>query len=236
MAAFGGRVMAVEKPGGSEAPSAAATSPDPSTSTDTAPAKTIRTQTLSRRVQSRAPARPQVIGSRPYRESSTAPPLRLGKRDRAIANQTRHQQDSYDGWPNEEQRLGSPIALMHSRGCERPGRLGSVPPSRLHAGAQAPRGAARSSASGPVRARQRTAAARESLPDHRGQRRYGAVCGSRRRDRHLDEVEHLGTSIELEAVAPPDSDLTHEHRLVAELRDALGSPTNASSLSATRSS
>ncbi len=98
--------MAVEKPGGSEAPSAAATSPDPSTSTDTAPAKTISTQTLSRRVQSRAPARPQVIGSWPYRESSTAPPLRLGKRDRAIANQTRHQQDSYDGWPNEEQRLG----------------------------------------------------------------------------------------------------------------------------------
>jgi adenylate cyclase, class 2 len=39
---------------------------------------------------------------------------------------------------------------------------------------------------------------------------------------HLDAVEQLGTFIELEAVAPPDSDLTHEHRLVAELRDALG--------------
>lgn len=39
---------------------------------------------------------------------------------------------------------------------------------------------------------------------------------------HLDEVEQLGRFIELEAVAPPDSDLTHEHRLVAELRDALG--------------
>lgn len=38
---------------------------------------------------------------------------------------------------------------------------------------------------------------------------------------HLDEVEQLGTFIELEAVAPPDSDLAHEHRLVAELRDAL---------------
>lgn len=38
---------------------------------------------------------------------------------------------------------------------------------------------------------------------------------------HLDEVEQLGTFIELEAVAPPDSDLTHEHRLIAELRDAL---------------
>ncbi len=38
---------------------------------------------------------------------------------------------------------------------------------------------------------------------------------------HLDEVEQLGTFIELEAVAPPGSDLTHEHRLVAELRDAL---------------
>jgi predicted adenylyl cyclase CyaB len=39
---------------------------------------------------------------------------------------------------------------------------------------------------------------------------------------HLDEVEQLGTFIELEAVAPPGSDLTTEHRLVAELRDALG--------------
>lgn len=38
---------------------------------------------------------------------------------------------------------------------------------------------------------------------------------------HLDEVERLGTFIELEAVAPADSDLDHEHRLVAELRDAL---------------
>jgi adenylate cyclase class IV len=39
---------------------------------------------------------------------------------------------------------------------------------------------------------------------------------------HLDEVEQLGKFIELEAVAPPESDLTHEHRLIAELRDALG--------------
>jgi adenylate cyclase class IV len=39
---------------------------------------------------------------------------------------------------------------------------------------------------------------------------------------HLDDVEQLGTFIELEAVAPPDSDLTAEHRLVGELRDALG--------------
>lgn len=39
---------------------------------------------------------------------------------------------------------------------------------------------------------------------------------------HLDQVERLGTFIELEAVAPSDSDLTHEYRLVAELRDALG--------------
>lgn len=38
---------------------------------------------------------------------------------------------------------------------------------------------------------------------------------------HLDEVEQLGRFIELEAVAPPDSDLAHERRLVAELRDAL---------------
>jgi len=39
---------------------------------------------------------------------------------------------------------------------------------------------------------------------------------------HLDEVEQLGTFIELEAVAPPDSDLAHERQLVAHLRDALG--------------
>lgn len=39
---------------------------------------------------------------------------------------------------------------------------------------------------------------------------------------HLDDVEHLGTFIELEAVAPPDSDLAHEHQLVAHLRDSLG--------------
>jgi hypothetical protein len=39
---------------------------------------------------------------------------------------------------------------------------------------------------------------------------------------HLDEVERLGTFIELEAIAPADSDLAHEHGLVAELRDALG--------------
>ena len=37
---------------------------------------------------------------------------------------------------------------------------------------------------------------------------------------HLDEVTGLGSFIELEAVAPPESDLSHEHRLVAELRDA----------------
>jgi adenylate cyclase class IV len=39
---------------------------------------------------------------------------------------------------------------------------------------------------------------------------------------HLDEVERLGTFIELEAVAPADSDLAYEYQLVAELRDSLG--------------
>jgi adenylate cyclase, class 2 len=38
---------------------------------------------------------------------------------------------------------------------------------------------------------------------------------------HLDEVEGLGRFIELEAVAPPDSDLTRERQLIAELRDVL---------------
>lgn len=38
---------------------------------------------------------------------------------------------------------------------------------------------------------------------------------------HLDEVDDLGSFVELEAVAPPESDLTSEHRLVAELRDHL---------------
>lgn len=37
---------------------------------------------------------------------------------------------------------------------------------------------------------------------------------------HLDQVEQLGEFIEFEAVAPPDSDLTHEHKLVVELRGA----------------
>ncbi len=38
---------------------------------------------------------------------------------------------------------------------------------------------------------------------------------------HLDEVEGLGRFVELEAVAPADSDLVNEHRLVVELRTAL---------------
>lgn len=37
---------------------------------------------------------------------------------------------------------------------------------------------------------------------------------------HLDEVDGLGTFIELEAVARPESDLTRERGLVRELRDA----------------
>jgi predicted adenylyl cyclase CyaB len=38
---------------------------------------------------------------------------------------------------------------------------------------------------------------------------------------HLDEVPGLGSFIELEAVAAPDSDLSGEYRNVAELREAL---------------
>lgn len=37
---------------------------------------------------------------------------------------------------------------------------------------------------------------------------------------HLDDVERLGTFIELEAVAPADSDLRHEYALVKQLREA----------------
>ncbi|MGB9183792.1 MAG: class IV adenylate cyclase [Solirubrobacteraceae bacterium] len=37
---------------------------------------------------------------------------------------------------------------------------------------------------------------------------------------HLDEVDRLGTFIELEAVAAPESDLTREHALLEELRAA----------------
>lgn len=37
---------------------------------------------------------------------------------------------------------------------------------------------------------------------------------------HLDDVEQLGTFIELEAVATPDSDLHREHRLIEQLRRA----------------
>ena len=39
---------------------------------------------------------------------------------------------------------------------------------------------------------------------------------------HLDEVEGLGSFLELEAVAEADSDLTRERRQVAQLREALG--------------
>jgi homotetrameric cytidine deaminase len=38
---------------------------------------------------------------------------------------------------------------------------------------------------------------------------------------HLDEVEGLGSFLELEAVAEPDSDLAREQRQVAQLREAL---------------
>jgi homotetrameric cytidine deaminase len=38
---------------------------------------------------------------------------------------------------------------------------------------------------------------------------------------HLDEVSGLGSFVELEAVAEPDSDLAREERQVAQLRDAL---------------
>jgi homotetrameric cytidine deaminase len=39
---------------------------------------------------------------------------------------------------------------------------------------------------------------------------------------HLDEVEGLGAFVELEGVAPPESDLAREHERVAHLRDELG--------------
>jgi len=39
---------------------------------------------------------------------------------------------------------------------------------------------------------------------------------------HLDRVEQLGEFIELEAVAPADSELAHEHNLIVELRAAFG--------------
>jgi homotetrameric cytidine deaminase len=39
---------------------------------------------------------------------------------------------------------------------------------------------------------------------------------------HLDEVEGLGSFVELEGVAAPESDLAREHELVARLRDELG--------------
>jgi homotetrameric cytidine deaminase len=38
---------------------------------------------------------------------------------------------------------------------------------------------------------------------------------------HLDDVEGLGAFVELEAVAPPESDLTREHELVATLSEEL---------------
>jgi adenylate cyclase class 2 len=41
---------------------------------------------------------------------------------------------------------------------------------------------------------------------------------------HLDEVDGLGTFIELEAVVRPASDLTREHALLGELREAFAIP------------
>jgi hypothetical protein len=41
---------------------------------------------------------------------------------------------------------------------------------------------------------------------------FAAVCGHRASRIHLDEVERPGTFIELEAVAPADSDLAHVNR------------------------
>jgi adenylate cyclase class 2 len=41
---------------------------------------------------------------------------------------------------------------------------------------------------------------------------------------HLDEVKLLGAFIELEAVAQPGSDLSHEHALIRELRRLLSIP------------
>lgn len=38
---------------------------------------------------------------------------------------------------------------------------------------------------------------------------------------HLDTVERLGNFIEIEAVAPPGSDLTEEYALVKTLRERL---------------
>jgi adenylate cyclase class 2 len=39
---------------------------------------------------------------------------------------------------------------------------------------------------------------------------------------HLDDVDELGCFIEFEAVAPPDSDLSAEYGLIAQLRGRLG--------------
>jgi adenylate cyclase class 2 len=39
---------------------------------------------------------------------------------------------------------------------------------------------------------------------------------------HLDEVPGLGSFIELEAIADPDSDLSGEYRLIGALRETLG--------------
>lgn len=56
-----------------------------------------------------------------------------------------------------------------------------------------------------------------------GRRLYEGHRGGRRdAQKRAARHEQLGTFIELEAVAPADSDLDHEHRLIAELRDALG--------------
>ena len=107
--------------------------------------------------------------------------------------------------------------------------------------AEAARGGAGRRDADPVRPARCGGGAREPLPPHRGRRPRGAARVARRRARHArgrrqgapppavggreDPSRHRprasGSFVELEGVAPADSDLQAEHEKVARLREAL---------------
>lgn len=127
----------------------------------------------------------------------------LGAVDRGVISQ----RDTYFNVSNgglklREESPGSPHLIQFQRASEAQQRLSSYRIVAIEDGASL------------------RAALRESL----GER---AVVAKRRHlflwhdvRIHLDDVEGLGSFLEFEAVAPADSDLTHEYELVAELRDA----------------
>ena len=141
-----------------------------------------------------------------------------------------------------------PRSGRHPRPRARLGRSrrGGDPPARhllrrRPRAAQAPRAGARRRRADPVPPRASGRGPHERVPARAGAGRGSAPRGARRRARdarggrqapaaaplgertiHLDEVEALGSFVELEAVAEEGSDLSEEHSKVERLREQLG--------------